>query len=258
MNVFHAVILGIVEGLTEFLPVSSTAHLIIVSNFLTFPQDQYLKFFEVFIQSGAILAVLVMFFQYILRYKDLIRKIGISFIPTAFTGFFLYKTIKNIFFESDLLIIDALFTVGIIFLILEYLIASKKIVLEKTISSMSLSDAFTAGLFQALAVVPGVSRSGIVMIYLMAAGYKRSEAALYSFLLAVPTIFAASGYDLYKMRHAFVWSTSNIMFILTGFITSFGVAYLVIRWFIGFLKTNSLIPFAFYRAALAIILLLAS
>ncbi len=255
MNIVHSAILGVIEGLTEFLPISSTAHLIIAAKLLRLPQTDFMKFFEVFIQSGAILAVVLLYFQYILKHKTLIKQITLSFIPTAVIGFFLYKIIKNVFFSSSMLIIDAIFIVGLLFIILEYFISKKKIILKHSLSSLTPLQAILTGFVQALAVIPGVSRSGIVMFYLMSQGYKRDEAATYSFLLAVPTILAASTYDLLKMRSLIGSSVQYLPLLIVGFVTSFMVAYAVMKWFIGYLKQNSLVSFGIYRIALAIILL---
>ncbi len=255
MTIFHAALLGIVEGLTEFLPISSTAHLIIVSNLLKLPQTDFQKFFEVFIQGGAILAVLLLYVKYVLTHKYLIKDIIFSFFPTGIVGFFLYKIIKNIFFESNSLIIWALFVVGLAFVFLEYWLAKKPQRKTKKLASISPFQAVCIGLTQSLAVIPGVSRSGIVMFFMMISGYRRDESALYSFLLAVPTLVAASGYDLFKMRSVILSSSANVPLIIVGTITSFVTAYFVMKWFISFLKTNSLAYFGIYRVALAIILL---
>ena len=255
MNIVHSAILGVIEGLTEFLPISSTAHLIIAAKLLRLPQTDFMKFFEVFIQSGAILAVVLLYFQYILKHKTLIKQITLSFIPPAVIGFFLYKIIKNVFFSSSMLIIDAIFIVGLLFIILEYFISKKKIILKHSLSSLTPLQAILTGFVQALAVIPGVSRSGIVMFYLMSQGYKRDEAATYSFLLAVPTILAASTYDLLKMRSLIGSSVQYLPLLIVGFVTSFMVAYAVMKWFIGYLKQNSLVSFGIYRIILAIIFL---
>jgi undecaprenyl-diphosphatase len=254
MNIIHSAVLGVVEGLTEFLPVSSTAHLIIASKLLRLPQTDFMKFFEVFIQSGAILAVVILYFQYILKHKALIKQIFISFVPTAVIGFFLYTIIKNVFFLSGTLIIDAILVVGLLFIILEYFISKKRIVLRRFLSSMTPLQAVLAGFVQALAVVPGVSRSGIVMVYLMSQGFRRDEAATYSFLLAAPTILTASMYDLFKMRSLVGSSIQYLPLLLVGFMTSFFVAYAGMKWFIGYLRQNSLVSFGIYRIMLAIIL----
>ncbi|PIY72087.1 undecaprenyl-diphosphatase [Candidatus Roizmanbacteria bacterium CG_4_10_14_0_8_um_filter_33_9] len=254
MNLLQSLILGIVEGLTEFLPISSTAHLILVSKLLNIPQTDFVKFFEVFIQSGAILAVLVLYVQYVINNKEVMRNIISSFIPTAIIGFALYKVIKGVLFESITLISIVLIGVGILFIGIEKLIKKKKIIQKKSIKHINDRTAFLIGLFQSLAVIPGVSRSGIVMVGMMALGFKREEAAIYSFLLAVPTIGAASLFDLFKMRSLLMSSLNLLPVLLVGFITSFIVAYIVIKWFIGFLKKNTLIPFGIYRIILGILL----
>lgn len=256
MTILQSIILGIVEGITEFLPVSSTAHLIIVSNFLKLPQTDFQKFFEVFIQSGAIFAVVILYFNFILKNKNLIGKLMISFFPTAIVGFLLYKIIKNVFFESFILIIIALVVVGLLFIFIECLIKTKKIKLQKNINNISTFEAILVGLVQSIAVIPGVSRSGIVMLFMMIRGYKRDQAAQYSFLLAAPTIFAASLYDLFKMRAIFAASTQYLPTLLIGFIVSFIVAYIVMKWFIKYLQNNTLFYFGIYRIGLAIILLI--
>ncbi|PIY69015.1 undecaprenyl-diphosphatase, partial [Candidatus Roizmanbacteria bacterium CG_4_10_14_0_8_um_filter_39_9] len=201
------------------------------------------------------LAVVVIYFQYILKHPKIIHKILYSFVPTAVAGLIFYKIIKTIFFESNSLIIDAIFLIGLVFVILEYLVQKKKIKLVRSVLHLSNLDAIKIGFAQALAVVPGVSRSGIVMVAMMFMGFKREDAALYSFLIAVPTILAASAYDLFKMRTIVFSSLQNFPLLLVGFVMSFITAYIVVNWFIGFLKKNSLIYFGIYRIALAIILM---
>lgn len=255
MNILDSVILGLVEGLTEFLPISSTAHLIFTSKILHLQQNEFLKFFEVFIQSGAIIAVLILYFNQFIKNKNNFKNVMISFIPTAIIGFLLYKIIKKIFFTSDYLIIGSLIFVGLIFMIIEFFISNKNITLNKNITNISPKNAFIIGLCQALAVVPGVSRAGSVIIIMMLLGYKREQAALYSFLLAIPTIFAASGYDLIKTDTTIIFQNNNFLLLIIGFITSFLSALFVIKWFIKYLQNNSLSNFGIYRIILGLIIL---
>lgn len=254
MTFFHAFILGIVEGITEFLPISSTAHLIITSHLLKLPQTEFQKFFEVFIQSGAILAVFLLYTQYVFKNKKIIKPLIFSFIPTAIVGFVLYKIIKNVFFESNTLIFLALVLVGLLFIVVEKLIKKEKIKLDKTINHLTINYALLIGLAQSLAVIPGVSRAGIVIIAMMLMGYKREEAAKYSFLLAVPTILAASGFDLLKTNFSLLTNTNNLLLLVIGFITSFITAIFAIRWFVSYLQKKSLIPFAIYRILVSLLL----
>lgn len=256
MNILNALILGIVEGITEFLPISSTAHLIITSKFLHISQSEFQTFFEIFIQSGAILSVVFLYFSYVLKHKELWGKIIVSFIPTAIVGLVLEKTIKKVFFNSMPLIIGSMFLVGLLFIIFEYLVKNKKIKLEKSIGKMSYVEAFIVGLGQSLSVVPGVSRAGIVMLTMMGEGYKRDESAIYSFLLAVPTILAASGLEIIKTDFKVITNINNLLFLAVGFFVSLATAYLTVKWFIGFLQKNSLVVFGVYRILLAIIILL--
>jgi len=254
MNLFKALILGIVEGITEFLPISSTAHLIIASKLLNISQTEFQKFFEVFIQSGAILAVVFIYIQYILKNPKIIKSVLISFIPTVIVGFLLHKVIKNIFFESFYLIIGSLFSVGLLFIVFEYLVKNKRIVLKKSIIQLTIFDAVVIGMVQSLSVVPGVSRAGAVMLGMMAFGYKREESAVYSFLLAVPTIFAAGAFDLYQSRKIIFSSLDNIWILIFGFWISFIFAYISIKWLINYLKKNSLVVFGIYRIIISLLL----
>lgn len=256
MSLIHVVILGLVEGITEFLPISSTAHLIITSRLLNIAQSEFLKFFEVFIQSGAILAVVFIYIQYVIKNPRLIKSIIISFIPTAIVGFLLHKIIKNVFFESFNMIIASLFFIGLLFIVFELLVKNKVIKLEKSVKQLNVFQAVIIGLVQSLAVIPGVSRAGAVMLGMMGMGYKRDESAIYSFLLAVPTIFAASAYDLYKSRDLLVTNLDNIWILVFGFIVSFVFAYISVKWLINYLKKNTLIGFGIYRVLISLILLI--
>ncbi len=247
MIFFSAFILGLVEGITEFLPVSSTFHLIYTSKLLGVSNSDFLKLFEVAIQSGAILAVLLLYAKNAGKNRPLLQKILVSFLPTAIIGFLLYKTIKGVFFESNMLMTGTFVMIGLIFIIIEMLVKKSILVPKKSLSFLSYKDAFIIGLLQSLAVVPGVSRAGIVILVTLVMGYKRDEAAYYSFLLAIPTIFAASIFDLYKSKEVLFSSADNLIFLIIGFTTACFFAYLSMKWLIGYLKKHSLIPFGIYR-----------
>lgn len=250
-----AIILGIVEGLTEFLPVSSTAHLLIVSQYLPIVQNEYWKFFTVFIQAGAILAVFTVFLSE-LRDARHMRSIITAWIPTMIIGFLLYSVIKNVFFESKALITITLIAMGIVFLVIELLVRHGIVRKKHSLEEMSSRHAFILGLVQAIAVIPGVSRAGAVIVGGMGLGYSRKDATLFSFLLAVPTILAAAGYDFLKTDPSVVFQ--NIGVTLVGFATAFITAYIVIRWFIRYVQFGTLIPFALYRFILAAFLIFMS
>jgi len=249
MKLIHAVVLGIVEGLTEFLPISSTAHMIMASRLMGLQQTEFLKFFEVFIQIGAIFAVVFLYFKQFFNIR-LVKQLLFSFVPTAIIGFLLYKVIKTIFFESNILISVSLITIGIAFIIVERM----KLKEHKSIAQMSLQTAVVIGLAQSLAVVPGVSRAGIVILTMMLLGFKRSESAQYSFMLALPTLAAAAALDVIKMRSTKL-SLSEIEMVVVGTIVAFAVAYISMKWFVKFLQKRKLTPFGFYRIGIGILLL---
>ena len=255
MSFLQAIVFGVVEGLTEFLPVSSTFHLILTSRFFGLPQTDFLKLFEVAIQSGAIISVLVLYGRDLWRDRTLLKNIGLSFIPTALVGFVLYKIIKTFFFESTELMTAAFIIMGLVFLMMEGLVAREEIILEKEISRLTVCQALLIGLAQALAVIPGVSRAGAVMVFMMLLGYKRGEAARYSFLLAVPTILAASVYDFWKMRDV-VAASSGYSLLLVGWLAALVFAYLVMRWFLRYLQSHTLLVFGWYRLIAGIVLIL--
>lgn len=252
MNLFNALILGLTEGITEFLPISSTAHLLIAGKLLHIPQTEFQTFFDVFIQSGAILAVVFLYFSYVIKHKDLWGKIIVSFIPTAIVGLILEKIIKIYFFNSLQLIEAAMFSVGILFIVFELLVKKGKVKLNKSLKEMNFQEAFLVGIGQSLAVVPGVSRAGIVMLAMMSQRYRRDESAIYSFLLAVPTILAASGLEVIKTNFSIITNANNLLFLAIGFFVSLITAYLSVNWFIAFLKKNSLTYFGVYRILLSL------
>ncbi len=254
MELFKYFLLGVIEGITEFLPISSTAHLILISNLLKIPQTEFHKFFEVFIQSGAILAVIFTYFQTILINKKKLIKLLVSFIPTAIVGLIFYKMIKNIFFENELIIILTLIGVGIVYVLIEKLINKNIITLKYNLDNLSFSQAFLIGIFQSLAIIPGVSRAGAVILGMLLLGFQRREAVIYSFLLAVPTIISASIYDLYKIGLSnIIFNIDNFFYLFIGFAASFISAMLTIKFFIAYLNKHNFSVFGFYRIALGIL-----
>lgn len=257
MTIIDAIILGIVEGLTEFLPVSSTAHLIWASKILGVPQSEFVKFFEVFIQSGAIMAIIVLYLKYLIKNKHQIKLLLLSFIPTGIVGLVLHQVIKEIFFETQPLIITVFFLMGIIFIAFEYLVKIGKIKPERQITQMSYAEALLIGLGQSMAVVPGVSRAGAVIITMMAFNFSRSESAVYSFLLAVPTILAAGIFDLFNTNINLAHS-NYLQVLIIGFVFSFISALIVVKWFVAFLKKRDLTVFGVYRIIATIILIILS
>lgn len=255
MSFFEAILLGLIEGVTEFLPISSTAHLILTSQLLGIPYSEYLGFFEVLIQSGAILAVLVLFWKVIFDSHHTLSKLAIAFVPTALIGFLMQNTIKQVFFQSNTLIGWSLVLVGVLFIVVEKLVASGKLNLSKTLADMTYSDAFLVGLIQSTAIIPGVSRAGAVIIIMMLLRYRRSEAALFSFLLAVPTVLGAGILDIYATDLSII-SRQNYLALVLGCVVAFASAYLLMKWLITYLRNNTLLPFAIYRIIVGLTVLL--
>ncbi len=256
MDVITVILLGIVEGLTEFLPISSTFHLLWTSRILGIPETEFVKLFTVFIQSGAIIAVVLLYWKEVLSSWKLMLKLIASFIPTAVVGLLMYDVIKSVFFESQLGTAVVFIAVGGIFLLIEYLIGKKMIVTTSDIQKLNYKQAIVIGAFQALAIIPGVSRAGAVLIGMMLLGFKRSESAKYSFMLSVPTIMAASLFDFIEMREIVFAHPENIWILAGGSIVAFVSALVGVKWLIKYLQNHSLVLFGWYRIVLGIILVL--
>lgn len=257
MLTLHAAILGIVEGLTEFLPVSSTFHLILTSKLLGIQQSDFLKMFEVVIQFGAVSSLLFLYTKTLLKDRQLWLLLFTSFLPTAIIGKLFYPLIKGVFFESTTLQLSIFALVGILFLILEYLISTGKLILTKNFSNLTLTSAFLIGIAQATSVVPGVSRSGSVIIAALLLGMTRATSANYAFLLSIPTILAATLFDLYENRLLLASSSSSdLLPLVVGFLAAFFSALFVVKWFIKYVSKNTLRPFVYYRFLLIFILII--
>lgn len=245
MTFFHAFILGIVEGVTEFLPVSSTAHIVLASKLLGLVETEFLKSFTIIIQLGAILAVCVLFFKLVWERKnELIPRVLAAFIPTVVIGFVLYKVIKGYLIGNIFISGIALVAGGIVFLVLEYWWLPRNT--KPALSSYpNIAESAGFGLAQALAVIPGVSRSGTLIVYGLLRGYSREIVITFAFLLAVPTMLAASVYDLYKTSAMF--TPLEWQLLIVGFVVSFFVAYAVSKWFIRYISKNTFKLFGWYR-----------
>ena len=252
MNIFQAILLGVIEGVTEYLPISSTFHLIWGAKLLGVGQTDFQKIFEVVIQSGAILAVVALYLRTVLKDLKLLQKVMVSFVPTALVGLVLYKIIKNVFFENLWLQISVFILVGIFFIIFEKRRRKKEP--EKSANQINYPEAILIGLAQATAVIPGVSRAGAVIVAMLILGVKREEAAKYSFLLAVPTLLAASGLELFASRTILFGQINNMGLLLAGFLVSFISAFIVVKWFVSYLSKHDMAIFGWYRLGLALIL----
>ena len=249
MTFFHAAILGIVEGITEFLPISSTAHLILASELLRLPSDEFQKSFEIAIQLGAILSVVVLYAGRMLRRFDVWLRVIVAFIPTAVLGALFYPLIKNVLMESIPVILAALLIGGIVLILFEMLHRERANATDD-LSKMTLPQAALIGLFQSLAFVPGVSRAAATIVGGLLLGIRRKVIVEFSFLLAVPTMAAAVALDLTNMGAQF--SPQEWILLLIGFVVSFVVALLSIVWLLRFITRHSFTVFGWYRIILAV------
>jgi len=257
-EIIKAVILGIVEGLTEFLPVSSTGHLILVNQWLAY-SEKFTVLFDVFIQMGAIMAVIIHFRKDIFPSRPALllekeftgfwSKVLTAFLPAAFIGLLFAGFIEERLFNMITVSISLLIG-GILLIILDRKNKSGKIL---SVNQMSYKTALFIGIFQCMAMVPGTSRSAATIIGALLLGCSRKLAAEFSFFLAIPTILAASLYSLIKSPVNF--SFHDLLILATGFLVSFIVAAGVIKFLMNFIKKHSFIVFGYYRIILGIIVL---
>ncbi len=250
MTALHALLLGIVEGFSEFLPISSTAHLILVSALLKLEQTEFLKTFEVVIQLGAILSVVVFYWKSLLLRKDVMLRIIVAFIPTAIIGFLLEKIIRNVLFDSIPTILWSLFLGGLILIAFEKFHRPLKTDAAE-MQDISYKQAFFIGLCQALAVIPGVSRSGATIVGGVLLGVSRKAIVDFSFVLAVPVMLAATLLSIVKHRDEMSFDQSGLLAI--GFVVSFIVACISIKWLLGYVKKHSFVAFGVYRIVAALV-----
>lgn len=249
MGAEQALILGVVEGLSEFLPISSTGHLILASKILQISQTEFVKSFEIYIQLGAILGVVVLYFKTLLAKIKLWRTLFVAFIPTALVGLLFYKLIKSLLLGNLYITLVSLFIGGIILIVFEKYAKKKEGV--KTLDEISLKQAFVIGLAQAVSVIPGVSRSGASIVGGVLAGLDKKTAVEFSFLLAIPTMVAATGLDLIQSDLSFSSDEFGVIFI--GFAGSFLTALFAIKLLLRYVQKNNFMGFGVYRIALAII-----
>ncbi len=255
LSYLHAAILGVVEGLTEFLPISSTGHLVLVSALLKIPETEFIKSFEIIIQLGAILAVVIVYFKKLFSW-GLLKRLFVAFLPTGILGLTLYKIVKQYLLGNVAVVVASLFIGGIILIVFEKWVAKKEPVPNeasalKTIETISYSDAFIIGLCQSVAMIPGVSRSAATIVGAMLLGHDRKVAVEFSFLLAIPTILAATGFDLVKNYQSFSGNQAGVLVV--GLVVSAFTAFAAITWLLTYVRTHTFKAFGVYRIILAII-----
>lgn len=248
MDIFQIIVLGIVEGVTEFLPISSTGHMVLVSYVLGIPQTEFVKTFEIFIQLGAIAAVGLEFFKRFSKEKEIVKRVIITFTPTGILGFAVYQSVKEHLFGNVWVTVISLFLGGIALILAEKImkVNPKK---ELSIKDLSWKKCVVIGCAQAVAIVPGVSRAAMTIVTGMFVGLSRVQATEFSFLVATPTLAAAAGLDLFKSG---LTHTSDEWAILgTGFVVAFVTAWVTVKWLLKFVKSHSFVGFGIYRIILA-------
>jgi len=252
MNIIESIILGIVQGFTEFLPISSTGHLIVTSSLFGLDQTASTKAFEVIIQFASILAVVFNYKdKFTLKKIELWKKIILAFIPIGVVGFLFAKQIKMLF---SIEIVAIMFIMGgIVFLIIEKYYKKKEHFIHD-IEQITYKQAFFIGIAQIFALIPGTSRAGSTIVGAILVGLNRRASAEFSFLLALPVMCATTGYDIVK--HYKDFTDTNLIVLGFGFVTSFIVAYLTIKLFLKFLENFTFVFFGVYRIVLGLILLI--
>jgi undecaprenyl-diphosphatase len=277
MNIAEAIVLSVVEGLTEFLPISSTGHMIVTSSLLGIQKDEFTKLFEVSIQFGAILAVVVLYWKKFFEFRrwQFYVKLIIGVIPALLLGFLFSEKIDKLL-ESPTTVAIAMLAGGVILMFIDHVF--KKPTIESE-DQVSYNKSFIVGLWQTIAMIPGVSRSAATIIGGMSQKFTRFVAAEFSFFLAVPTMFAASAYSLFlkkwelkdesgnvmkdifnkpitrKGYHLILDSSEHTISFLLGNVVAFVVALLAIRFFINYLKVFGFKVFGIYRILAGIVLL---
>jgi undecaprenyl-diphosphatase len=254
MTVFELIVLSVVEGITEFLPVSSTGHMIIFSSLFGIEKDAFTKLFEVVIQLGAILSVVVLYYKKFFNFSRpaFYFKLIVAVIPALIFGYLFSHRIKMLM-ESNMVIAISLLTGGVVLLFIDKIFKSAG---EENDTAITYPKAFAIGLWQVLAMVPGVSRSAASIIGGMQQGLSRKLAAEFSFYLAVPTMFAATAkdlYDWYKDKGGI--EAGHATYLIIGSIIAFIVAMIAIKFFIGYIQRYGFRLFGWYRIIAGSILL---
>ncbi len=253
MTIFDSIMLGVIEGFTEFLPISSTGHLIVASEFLGIDQTKVTKAYEVIIQFAAILAVILNYRdKFTIKKVDLWTKVFLAFLPIGTVGFIFSTQIKELF---NIQIVAIMFIVGgIVFLIVEkFFIKDEKNIIDD-VEKITLKQSMIIGFAQIFALIPGTSRAGSTIIGALLVGIDRKTSAEFSFLLAFPVMSAVTAYDL--LKHYKDFSDANFLTLGIGFIVAFFVAYLTIKLFMVFLDRFTFVAFGIYRIIFGVVLLI--
>jgi undecaprenyl-diphosphatase len=252
MNIIQSIILSIIEGLTEFLPISSTGHMILASSIMNIPESAFVKTFEISIQIGAILAIVLLYARRFLQGISIYLKLGIAFIPTGIIGFLAYPYIKTYLF-NPIIVTISLILGGIVLILIDRKVVNQKSETD-TLENISYKNAFFIGLFQSISMVPGVSRAAATIVGGIFNKLDKKQAIEFSFLLAVPTMFAATGYDLYKT--SVVFSGHEIILLIVGLVVAFITALIAVKVFVRIVQNYGFKYFGYYRIIIGILFLL--
>lgn len=252
MTLFQSIIIAIIEGLTEFLPISSTGHMILASAAMGIHEDEFVKTFEVFIQLGAILAIALMYIKRFFKSIDIYFKLFAAFLPTAVIGFLAYDYIKAYLF-NPVVVSVSLILGGVILILIDKKVVSRQSTLQE-VEEMTYKNAFFIGLCQCLSMVPGTSRAAATIIGGVFNGLDKKQATEFSFLLAVPTMMAAGGYDLLKSDLAF--TSEQILILGVGFAVAFVSAWVAVKLFLKYVSNHGFTAFGWYRIVLGILFLI--
>ncbi|HEX8607674.1 MAG TPA: undecaprenyl-diphosphate phosphatase [Pedobacter sp.] len=251
MTYIQAIIIAIIEGITEFLPVSSTGHMILAQSLMDVKDPEFAKTFEIVIQLGAILAVLLIYINRFFVGINIYLKLAVAFLPTGVIGLLAYKMIKHYLFNPFTVSISLILG-GVILILLDKWSAEKKSE-YKEVEDISYSGAIKIGLIQCVSMIPGVSRAAATIFGGIFSGFDRKQAAEFSFLLAIPTMFAASGYDLLKEKDNI--HSDDITILLLGGLVAFLVAIVAVKAFVTFLNKYGFKHFGYYRIILGVLFL---
>ncbi len=252
MTFFQSIIIAIIEGITEFLPISSTGHMILASSLMKIHEDAFVKTFEISIQLGAIMAIVIMYIKRFLQSLTIYFKLGFAFLPTAIVGLAAYDFIKGYLFNPTVVAISLILG-GIILILID-----KKVETQKSqtvdLEGITYKRAFYIGLIQCFSMIPGVSRAAATIIGGVFNGLNKKQAMEFSFLLAVPTMCAATGYDLYKTPISF--SNHELVLLATGLLVAFITAWFAVKVFLKLVENYGFKYFGYYRIVIGIAFLL--
>lgn len=252
MSIFETIILGVIEGLTEFLPISSTGHMILVSSWLGIQEDVFVNTFQISIQIGAIMAIVMLYAPRFITNFKMYWKLLIAFIPTAVIGFLAYSTIKEFLF-NPIVVSVALIIGGIILILIDKWLVNKE-KKYKELDDISFKNSAFIGLMQCLSMIPGTSRAAATIIGGALNGYDKKQATEFSFLLAVPTMIAATGYDLLKTEA--VIGQYQLLLLAIGSFVAFISAWIAVKVFLRIVENYGFKHFGYYRIVLGILFLI--